>query len=118
MVVQRDVPLPVWGTAEPGEEVAVALGEDKASAKADDKGQWKVTLPARKASAEGATLTVSGKNKIELTDILVGDVWVGSGQSNMEWPLKQSFEPQNDIQNSANPQIHLFTVPKLKPEPT
>ena len=60
------------------------------------------------------TLTVSGKNKIELKNVLVGEVWVCSGQSNMEWPLRLSFEPQTAIANSANPSLRLFTVPKLK----
>jgi len=113
MVLQRDVPLPIWGTAAPGEEVAVTLGEDKATAKADDKGAWKVTLPARKASTDGVTLSVVGTNKVELTDILVGDVWVGSGQSNMEWSMAASMKPKEDIAAANHPNIRLFHVPKL-----
>src|SRR5262245_47622526 len=87
MVLQRDKLLPIWGWADPGEDVTVQLGENKASTKADAKGSWKVMLPSMKASSKAHTLTVRGKNKIELEDILIGEVWIGSGQSNMEWPL-------------------------------
>src|SRR5205085_1832610 len=79
MVLQRDKPLPVWGSAEPGEDVAVEFGGKSAKTKADDKGNWKVVLPAFEANSKGQALTVSGKNKVELTDVLVGEVWVGSG---------------------------------------
>src|SRR5262245_48566147 len=71
MVVQRDVPLMVWGTAAPGEEVTVQFDDDKTTAGADKEGRWKASLAARKADGKPHTLTVSGKNKIELTDILV-----------------------------------------------
>src|SRR5436309_9607020 len=71
MVLQRDKPVPIWGTAEPGEEVSVQFGDTTEKTKADDKGKWKVTLPAMKAddvtkSPKGKTMTISGKNKIEL----------------------------------------------------
>src|SRR5215470_12154470 len=87
MVLQRDKPLPVWGWADPGEEVKVEFAGKEAVTKADAKGNWRVTLPAQKANATGQRLTVTGKNKVELEDVLVGEVWVGSGQSNMEWWL-------------------------------
>ena len=118
MVVQRDQPLSVWGWAEKGEEVSVKFGEGSASAKADDKGNWKVVLPAPKLNAKPQTLTVQGKNKIELTDILVGDVWVGSGQSNMEWPLTATQKAKEAIAAANHPNIRLFHVPKVQtPEP-
>ena len=84
MVLQRDRPLPIWGWADPGEEVTVRLDDATAAAKADAQGNWKVVLPAVKADGKAHRMTVSGKNKIELDDILIGDVWLGSGQSNME----------------------------------
>src|SRR5260221_588605 len=87
MVLQRDKPLPIWGWADAGEGVTVELAGKKASAKADAKGNWKVTLPAMKADGKEHTLTVTGKNKIEVKDVLLGEVWVGSGQSNMEWSM-------------------------------
>ena len=85
MVLQRDRPLPIWGWADPGEDVTVKLDEATATAKADAQGDWKVVLPAVKADGKAHSMTISGKNKIELDDILIGDVWIGSGQSNMEF---------------------------------
>ena len=114
MVLQRDKPLPVWGWADPGEEVTVEFGGSKVSTKADDKGNWKVTLPAKKANATPQTLTVSGKNKIELKDILLGEVWVGSGQSNMEWSLRSSKGGKEDIASADHPHVRLFHVPKTQ----
>src|SRR4051812_2544570 len=66
MVLQRDKPINVWGWAEKGEKVTVALGSAKADATADDDGNWKVSLPAQKANKTGQTLTVEGKNKVTL----------------------------------------------------
>ena len=73
-----------------------------------------MTLAAAKAGGDPQTLKISGTNPITVNNVLIGDVWVCSGQSNMEWPLKASFQPGMDITNSANPRIRLFTVPKLK----
>src|SRR5947209_19560843 len=75
MVLQRDKPLPIWGWADPGEEVTVTLGTTSAKARADDGGNWKLTLPARKADGKAHRLTVRGKDKVELDDVLVGEVW-------------------------------------------
>src|SRR5438045_1089036 len=80
MVLQRDLPLPIWGWADPGEEVTVALGKQKATAKADASGKWQVKLDPLPAG-EALEMTITGKNTIKLTDILMGEVWVGSGQS-------------------------------------
>lgn len=82
MVLQRDKPAPIWGTAAPGEEVTVAIAGQTKSAKADDQGKWLVKLDPLKVG-EGLTLTVKGANTIEVKDVLVGEVWLGSGQSNM-----------------------------------
>jgi sialate O-acetylesterase len=114
MVLQRDKPLPIWGWADPGEEVTVQLDDQKASTKADEKGHWKVTLSARKADGKPHTLTVSGKNKIELEDILIGEVWVGSGQSNMEWSLAASQDAKENIAAANHPTIRLYHVPKVQ----
>jgi len=83
MVLQRDKPVAVWGWADAGERVVVSFGGAQAAVDADAQGQWRVDLPAMEASEEGRTLTVSGTNTIELADILVGEVWVAGGQSNM-----------------------------------
>jgi sialate O-acetylesterase len=86
-VLQRDMAVPVWGTAEPGEKVTVKLGDAQATATADAQGKWSVKLPAMKTNATGQDLTVSGKNTVTVKDVLIGDVWVCGGQSNMEWGL-------------------------------
>ncbi len=78
MVVQRDKPLPVWGWAEPGEKVSVSLGGQRAATTADAQGRWKVVLGELQAGGP-LKLTVQGKNKIVLEDVLVGEVWFCSG---------------------------------------
>ncbi len=84
MVLQRDIDVPVWGTAAPNSEVSVSFSGQKVSAKADDAGQWRAVLKPLKASSEGRVMTISGDGKqLEIQNALVGDVWVGSGQSNM-----------------------------------
>lgn len=90
MVLQRDRAVPVWGTAEPGEQVTIRFAGNDLKATADAKGRWQATLPAMKWSAEPRTLVVAGKsNEVALEDVLVGDVWLVSGQSNAEMPLNQ-----------------------------
>jgi sialate O-acetylesterase len=113
-VLQRGQPVPVWGWAAPGEAVTVEFAGQKHSTTATADGRWRVTLRRLRASAQPAELRVTGNNTVTRRDILVGEVWVCSGQSNMEWRMAQSFEPERDIQSSANPQLRLFTVVKKK----
>src|SRR2546430_913280 len=80
MVLQQQMPVPVWGWAEPGEQVTVTFERQKQSAKADDKGNWQVKLSPLTASETPAELTIAGKNTITLKDVLVGEVWLCSGQ--------------------------------------
>lgn len=114
MVLQRDKDVPIWGTAEAGEAITVQFGEQTATTKADDKGNWRVNLKPMKAEAKGRTLTISGKNKLELTDVLVGEVWIGSGQSNMEWPMTACADSKTAIAAADKPLIRLFQVPKVQ----
>jgi sialate O-acetylesterase len=114
MVVQRDKPLLIWGTADPGEEVAVDFAGHSASTKADDKGAWKVALEPVKADGKAHKLTVRGKNTVTLDDVLIGEVWVGSGQSNMEWSLAASQNAKAAIKEASHPNIRLFHVPKIQ----
>ena len=114
MVLQRDVSIPIWGWADAGEEVTVTLNGQAAATKADGEGRWKVKLPAMKADGKSHKLTVSGNNSIELTGILVGEVWVGSGQSNMEWRLVSTNGAKEAIAAAKHPQIRLFHVPKVQ----
>lgn len=112
MVLQRDTKLPVWGWAEAGEEVQVHLGEGQAvSATADAKGEWKVTLPPMAAGGP-LTLTVSGRNRIVLEDVLVGEVWVCSGQSNMQMSVAASLNATEEIAAAKYPQIRFLTIPR------
>ncbi len=128
MVLQQGLPLPVWGTAEPGEQVtvsldAISLGTGtqeiaSTSATADKAGKWRVTLPAMKADGKTYSMTVRGKNTIKLEDILIGEVWVGSGQSNMEMQLRSTSGAKEAIAAATHPTIRLLHVPKVqKPQP-
>lgn len=83
MVLQRDAAAPVWGVAAPGEAISVSIAGQTKTTAADAAGKWKVTLDPLKV-AEGLTLTVAGKNTVTVKDVLVGEVWLGSGQSNMD----------------------------------
>jgi len=114
MVLQQGIPVPVWGWADGGETVTVTFRGRSVTA-TPQNGKWIVRLPKQKAGGP-SELVVEGRNRIELRDVLVGEVWVCSGQSNMEWPLSSAFEPQAAIDASANPNLRLFTVPKLKAE--
>lgn len=118
MVLQRDMPIPIWGWAEPGEEVIVKIGDHEATAKAAADGKWQVKLPAMAAGGPH-TMSVAGKNKIELTDILVGEVWLCSGQSNMDMGIRSVNDADKEIADAKYPTIRLFQIPmKTSGEPT
>jgi sialate O-acetylesterase len=110
MVLQRELPVSVYGTAEPGEKVAVAFAGQKKSVTAGSNGQWSVKLDPMKASKVPAAMTVSGKNEVIVQDVAIGDVWVCSGQSNMEFVLSQGNRP-DDIKAAEFPLIRQFKVP-------
>jgi sialate O-acetylesterase len=119
MVLQRDEAVPIWGWAEAGEAVTVEFHGKKVSAKADKDGRWEVKLPASKANSKGAKLTIKGSNEIVLEDVLVGEVWLCSGQSNMEWTVSRSSNAKEEIANGKHPLIRHIKVPhklSLKPE--
>ncbi len=119
MVLQRGGSAPIWGWADAGEKVTVAAtwgGKAEATAGQDGKWMVKVELPT---SAGPFEITIAGKNTITLKNILVGEVWVCSGQSNMEWPVRQAADSNAEIASANYPQIRLFTVTKKvadKPE--
>jgi len=110
MVLQREMPVAVYGKADPGEAVIVAFAGQEKATTGDKTGCWSVKLDALKASKSAATMTVSGKNKVTLNDVLVGDVWVCSGQSNMEWSLRDCNRP-DDIKDADFPLLRQFFVP-------
>ena len=111
MVLQRDMKAPIWGTADKGETVAVEIQGQKVSAAAED-GKWLVRLDNLKAGGP-FEMTIAGTNTIHFKNVYVGDVWVCSGQSNMEWPLSLAHNAHEAIAQSTNPRIRLFTVPKI-----
>ncbi|MFN4872715.1 MAG: hypothetical protein ACK5JP_02780 [Akkermansiaceae bacterium] len=112
MVLQRNKPILIWGWAKSGAKVTVQLGKDKADAKAaGDKGRWEVSFPAREASAEPQNLIVTtGDEKVEMSNIVVGDVWVMSGQSNMAFSLKGVQEEDIESAQSNLPLLRFFSI--------
>ncbi len=112
-VLQRGKPVPVWGTADAGERVTVSFAGQTKSATADASGRWSVTLDALPANATPATLTIAGKNTITLSDVLVGEVWLASGQSNMEWSINNTYDKAIDVAGSANPLIRHIKVKRV-----
>lgn len=109
MVVQREFDAPIWGWAEPGEKVSVAGSWGaKAEAVAGDDGRWSLKLETPKAGGPFA-VTVEGRNRIVLEDVLSGDVWLCSGQSNMARNIN-SIKPVKDIEEANYPKIRLFQV--------
>ena len=112
MVIQRDKPIYVWGWANPGETVAVTFADETATATAADDRSWKVTLAAQPANDQPRKLIVKGENEsIKLDNILVGDVWVLGGQSNMEFELAKVENGQLEIISAHYPNIRILTVP-------
>ena len=109
MVIQRELPVKVWGWADAGEKVTVTLAGRTATATAGDDGTWAVTLEPVAATGP-IELTIAGNNTIALSDILVGEVWVCSGQSNMQWSVARSDNAQEEIAAAKYPNIRLFTV--------
>src|SRR5262249_40419532 len=117
MVVQQGVKVRVWGWADSGSRVRVSMAGKSATATADAKGRWQVWFGPFEAGGPHE-MKIAGKNAILLKNILVGEVWVGSGQSNMEWQLQNAARGASEAARANYPQIRLFTVTKatsLKP---
>jgi sialate O-acetylesterase len=115
MVLQRERPVVVWGWAEPSEKVTVTLRtkqqekENREETKANERGEWKVVLPALQAGGP-YTLTVSGTNTIVLEDVMVGEVWLCSGQSNMEIGVPWCVNGEQETAAANHPDIRLFVL--------
>lgn len=113
MVLQANVPVTIWGWADAGEEVKVEFAGQAKSAQAGADGKWQVKLDKLDASAQAVSLTVSGTNKLTVEDILVGEVWLASGQSNMEMRIKDKMHGMVDnadaeIVAAKHPEIRFF----------
>ncbi|MES2202023.1 MAG: sialate O-acetylesterase, partial [candidate division FCPU426 bacterium] len=109
MVVQQGVPLRLWGQDRPGQEITAGISGHSAKTKADPSGHWTLTLPALQAGGP-YDLSIQGSETRVITDVLVGEVWLGSGQSNMEFAMRATSDQAQEIPKSANPKIRLFTV--------
>ena len=119
MVLQKSARTALWGTAAPGEEVKITLENLHATARAGADGKWRVNLNLQTLGQGPYQLLVSGSNQITVNDVVVGDVWLASGQSNMEFTLGRTDKAAQEIPNSSNPQLRQFLVrPRgsLKPE--
>jgi sialate O-acetylesterase len=104
-VLQRDKPLPIWGRADAGERVTVSFAGQSIGATTTSDGRWIVYLAPLAASSTPTDLIVTGKNTLRLTDIVVGDVWLCSGQSNMEWPVSKSLNAEEETAAANLPLI-------------
>ncbi len=111
-VLQRDKPIIVEGEAAPGTDLTVTLGDTIAQAKADKDGQWRATFPAMKAGGPYKLRAATLDAAIEANGVMVGDVWLCSGQSNMEFPVRRALDFDNQMNNAADPMLRLLTVPK------
>lgn len=112
MVLQRDQKDRVWGQAEPGEEVTVRIAGQTRTAKAGPVGYWSVELDPMPAGGPHE-MTVAGRNTVTFEDVLVGEVWLCSGQSNMQWEVRQANDPDLEIPTANHPTIRLISVPQV-----
>jgi sialate O-acetylesterase len=112
MVLQRDQQDRVWGWAEPGEAVVVRIDGQRKTTRAGRDGSWQVVLKPMPAGGPH-TLTVQGKNTIQLDDVLVGEVWICSGQSNMQWQVAAAKDADLEIKAARYPGIRLISVPNV-----
>ena len=119
MVFQRDKPVSVWGGATPGEEVKVTISGQETATMADAEGRWLLRLAPMKASSSGTSLDVaSGDERREVTDVLIGDVWLCGGQSNIEWSMRACRDADIEISSADYPSIRYARLPHIaRPEP-
>lgn len=111
MILQREIPVNIWGWASPGEKVELSFNSQTFETTTTAEGKWKIVLPEQKAGGP-FSMTITASNQINLRNILFGDVWLCSGQSNMELPMSRVAPLyRNEIESSTNPNIRLFQVP-------
>ncbi len=110
MVLQQNKEIPVWGWAEPAEQVTIQLNNSSIKTTANKEGKWMTRLPSQKAGGP-FTMTVAGKNSITINNILIGEVWLCSGQSNMEWTVGGAMNARKEIEEANYPQIRQFDIP-------
>ena len=119
MVLQRGMTLPIWGNADPGEQVSVQIAGQSTQTKANASGNWRVTLRPLPAFASPETLVVEGKNRIEIQDVLLGDVWICAGEGNMAFPLSDAVGGKDTPEAMADSALRFFVStnqPSLHPD--
>ena len=109
MVLQRDAAVPIWGWASPGEEIAVSIADQSVNTNTDEEGVWKVQLSPQPAGGS-FDMVVKGENKIVISDVLFGDVWLCGGQSNMQWTLDQIAFDKSKTEHINNANLRFITV--------
>jgi len=109
-VLQRDIPVPIWGRGAAGEKITARFRDQTAETTTDAQGRWSVRLKPMPADSKGADLFISGQNSITLHDIVVGEVWLASGQSNMEWPLTLAKDAKAEIASAALPLVRHLKI--------
>lgn len=113
MVLQRDLANPIWGWADPGASVSVAIAGQSHTAKADDQGKWKIVLQPMSGSQHALRMTISSNGEVRvLSNVVIGEVWICSGQSNMQWSVSQSNDPDLEIASANYPNLRFISVPQ------
>src|SRR3954465_11611258 len=115
MVLQQGQKNRVWGSADANEDIIVTIAGQRHTAKANDKGQWHITLDTLPVGGPH-TLSITGKNKLAVEDVLVGEVWLCSGQSNMQWEVRQANDGDLEAKTPNYPRIPLIPVPQVGTE--
>ncbi len=110
MVLQREMPAPVWGWADKGEKITVSFSGQEKTVTAGEDGKWMIALEPLKTSKEPSELKITGTNSIVIKNVLVGEVWICSGQSNMEWSLGGAFNGKDEIAAATNPLIRHIKI--------
>jgi len=111
MVLQKGIENTIWGWADKNEKVSIAMNEKEVKTRADKNGKWVAKLPIMEYGGP-YTMTISGKNQVQFTNVMIGEVWICSGQSNMEFKVFDAMNAKEEIANANFPKIRLFTVPK------
>jgi sialate O-acetylesterase len=115
-VLQRDKPILIWGAADRGEKVTVSFAGQRREATPDAQGRWLVLLDPMSATGEGADLIIAGKNTLTLRDVVVGEVWLCAGQSNMEWPVSRSDRAADEIAAANFPLVREIKIDRTVAE--
>jgi sialate O-acetylesterase len=111
MVLQRNHDIPVWGWSDKGSKVSVSLNGQKVNTKTDAQGNWKIAFKPMEAGGPYVMTITSGKSKITYSDIMIGEVWLCSGQSNMEFALRNALGYRSELKTAAQMNIRHFKVP-------